>query len=478
MVLSRYDSEDDEEEERPFQSGGFFDQLLRRQLQQGRGAAAVWMKRFKSAYAKLDPSSRAYATASVVCTVLALAGYRQRHRLQRTTPDASEAPLSILFAAAKEGRVDKALLGTSTVYYLIKGAWKRSVLPKNLSPENVLERLSTCKDVSALPESLLSRLATPIISSLPFLYLFFLYRILRSTMGTGGSVRSHSQSDYTFRDVAGMDSVVTEVREVVTYLKNPSKYHSVGARAPRALLLYGPPGTGKTLLARAIAGEARVDCFCACDASEFVEVYVGRGAARVRSLFEQARNQAKRNHWWRTLWNWSDDSRPCAILFIDELDALAKTRMTMNSNDEREQTLNQLLTELDGFARNDDVVLIVVAASNRADVLDPAILRRFDRQVHVGLPDAQGRKAILNIHSREIKCSSDIDWDRLASESRTGDFSGAELRNLINDAALLAVRDRSPTVQQTHLEHAARRINQMKWKDTSATENIVVLGIR
>jgi len=239
---------------------------------------------------------------------------------------------------------------------------------------------------------------------------------------------------------------------------------------------------GKTLLAQAVAGEANANCFLACSASDFVEMYVGRGAARVRSLFAQARNEAKRKTWWKQLPLWSvftgqnnrdrngntEATQPrtaSAILFIDELDALAKTRGSISSNDEREQTLNQLLVELDGFAREqqqEDVTLIVIAASNRADVLDPAVLRRFDRQIHVGYPDAQGRKEILKIHAQRVACD-DIDWDRLASETRTGGLTGADLCNMVNDAALLAVRDRSPVVRQCHMEHAARRVN-MKWK--------------
>ena len=153
-----------------------------------------------------------------------------------------------------------------------------------------------------------------------------------------------------------------------------------------------------------------------------------------------------------------------AIIFIDELDALGKTRATLNSNDEREQALNQLLVELDGFHRSDDAVtLVIMAASNRADVLDPAILRRFDRQVHVGLPDAEGRAAILKVHARHIRCGSDISWQNVASDELTHGFSGADIRNLINEAALLAVREHSPTVNQKHLEQAARRVSRMKW---------------
>jgi cell division protease FtsH len=290
-----------------------------------------------------------------------------------------------------------------------------------------------------------------------------------------------------------MDSVLPEVSEIVSYLRHPERYDSVGARPPRGVLLHGPPGGGKTLLARAVAGEAAVDSFTACSASDFVEVYVGQGAARVRSLFRRARQEAvqrqrlanrDRSLWWKHPWitgtgSQSPSSRKaCAIIFIDELDALAKTRSSnsFNSNDEREQTLNQLLTEMDGFVENDssDVTVIVMAASNRADVLDPAILRRMDRQIHVGYPDCQGRAAIFQVHARKIQCQPQlIDWKHLATMS--DHFSGADLRNAVNEAALLAVRDGCAVVQQNHLEHAVRRIRQMK-DNLNTTESIPVMG--
>jgi cell division protease FtsH len=230
-------------------------------------------------------------------------------------------------------------------------------------------------------------------------------------------------------------------------------------------------------LAQAVAGEASVDCFLACSASDFVELYVGRGASRIRSLFQTVRREAMRNRR-RSYWNysWRDPhsksnsnnhhTRPCsAILFIDELDALAKTRSSLGSNDEREQTLNQLLTEMDGFhqqAKQQEVTIIVMAASNRADVLDPAILRRFDRRVHVGYPDTNGRKAILRVHARRVALADDsvaIDWDALAEQSTN--LSGVDLRNVVNEAALLAVRANTK-VGQVHLEHAIERVKRMK----------------
>lgn len=237
--------------------------------------------------------------------------------------------------------------------------------------------------------------------------------------------------------------------------------------------------------------EAMCDSFTALSGSAFVEMYVGRGAARVRSLFAKARRDAlhrrKLNRtasWWSNLLGFPSavanaaalQRPPCAILFIDELDAVAKARSSdaIHGNDEREQTLNQLLTEMDGFDsgrtnrpnKEDEVTLIVIAASNRVDVIDEAVLRRFDRQIHVGYPNAKGRKEILRVHARKIQCGPNIDWDQLASSECTDDFSGADLRNVVNEAALFAIREKSHVVEHSHLVHAARRIGQMKSRTT------------
>jgi ATP-dependent Zn protease len=314
--------------------------------------------------------------------------------------------------------------------------------------------------------------------------------------------------------------------------------------------ILGPPGSGKTLLAQAVAGEANVPFF-ACSASEFVEVYVGRGAARIRALFSQARRAAVQQqqrqqnknsqrgeappspHQYihsvlHSVFPWlaaqlspldlPTSSSPAisppevvaaaatttrylpaaSILFIDELDALGKSRQSSGSNDEREQTLNQLLTELDGFGTRerefseprgeadedggdfDDeeaATVIVIAATNRVDVLDPAILRRFDRQIHVGYPaTAKARKDVLLVHARRVRCGADVDWDRIASDARTLGCSGADLANLVNEAALLAVREGSAVIQQDQLDHAARRIQSMKWREDHPGE--LLLGLR
>ncbi|MGB3401509.1 MAG: ATP-dependent zinc metalloprotease FtsH4 [Microcoleaceae cyanobacterium] len=245
----------------------------------------------------------------------------------------------------------------------------------------------------------------------------------------------------TFDDVAGVEEAKTELEEVVEFLKDPKRYTNIGARIPRGVLLVGPPGTGKTLLAKAVAGEAGV-AFFSISGSEFVELFVGAGAARVRDLFEQAKKKA-----------------PC-IIFIDELDAIGKSRAGngfYGGNDEREQTLNQLLTEMDGFAAGDATV-IVLAATNRPESLDAALLRpgRFDRQVLVDRPDLSGRLEILEIYAQKVKLGSDVDLK--ATATRTPGFSGADLANLVNEAALLAARNKRETVSQADFSEAIERV--------------------
>ncbi len=244
----------------------------------------------------------------------------------------------------------------------------------------------------------------------------------------------------TFADVAGVEEAKTELVEVVDFLKDSARFTEIGARIPKGLLLVGPPGTGKTLLAKAVAGEAGVPFF-SISGSEFVEMFVGVGSSRVRDLFEQAKKQA-----------------PC-IVFIDELDAIGKSRGGngfYGGNDEREQTLNQLLTEMDGFAA--DKTVIVLAATNRPEILDSALLRpgRFDRQVLVDRPDLLGREEILKIHSRKVKLGQDIDLRAIAT--RTPGFAGADLANLVNEAALLAARERREAVAQEDFAEAIERV--------------------
>ena len=243
----------------------------------------------------------------------------------------------------------------------------------------------------------------------------------------------------TFDDVAGADEEKAEIQEIVEFLKDPKKYIDLGARIPKGVLLVGPPGTGKTLLAKAVAGEAGVG-FLSISGSDFVELYVGVGASRVRDLFEQAKKQSP------------------AIVFIDEIDAVGRQRGTGlgGGHDEREQTLNQLLVEMDGFAANEGVV--VLAATNRADVLDPALLRpgRFDRQIYVGLPDIKGREEILKVHAKGKPLAEDVDLSRLARG--TAGFTGADLENLINEGALLAARKNQHFITMQDLKDAEIKV--------------------
>jgi cell division protease FtsH len=295
-----------------------------------------------------------------------------------------------------------------------------------------------------------SKWLTNIVSwIIPLVFFFILWRILFSRIGPETSVMSFGKSrakiyaekekKITFADVAGIDEAKGELEEVVEFLKTPGKFQRLGGKIPKGVLLVGMPGTGKTLLARAVAGEANVPFF-SISGSDFVEMFVGVGAARVRDLFAQAQNHA-----------------PC-IIFIDELDALGKARGVnpMGRHDEQEQTLNQLLSEMDGFDPNTGV--IIMAATNRPEILDPALLRpgRFDRHVVVDRPDLVGREEILKIHAQNIKLSPDVDLKVIAS--RTPGFVGADLANIVNEAALLAARKNKESVEMTDIEEAIDRV--------------------
>jgi cell division protease FtsH len=294
---------------------------------------------------------------------------------------------------------------------------------------------------------LLTLFVTSVLPALLFIAFFYymskqMQRGQQGLLGFGGSkarVYDAEQPKVTFADVAGQDEAKTELSEVVDFLKNREKYSKLGARLPRGVLLVGPPGTGKTLMARAVAGEAAVPFF-SISGSEFVEMFVGVGASRVRDLFEKAKKASP------------------AIIFVDEIDAVGRQRGTGmgGGNDEREQTLNQLLSEMDGFDASTNVV--VIAATNRPDVLDPALLRpgRFDRQVTVGYPDRAGREAILRIHTKGIPLAPDVDLVNL-SRAASG-FSGADLANLANEAALLAARRGHDTVQMSDFEESMDKV--------------------
>lgn len=284
---------------------------------------------------------------------------------------------------------------------------------------------------------------------LPLLILFaiwgFVFRRMNPQSGlmsigkSKAKIYVEGKTKVTFKDVAGVEGAVEEVREVVEYLKNPDKFKSLGGRIPKGVLLVGPPGTGKTLLARAVAGEAGVPFF-SLSGSDFVEMFVGVGAARVRDLFSQAAQHAP------------------AIVFIDELDAVGKARgiSPLSSHDEREQTLNQLLSEMDGFDSNSGV--IIMAATNRPEILDIALLRpgRFDRQIVVDRPDINGREEILKVHARKVKLGKDINLRVIAA--RTPGFVGADLANVINESALLAARANKKEVENIDLEEAIDRV--------------------
>ncbi len=319
-------------------------------------------------------------------------------------------------------------------------------------PPDLAEKLSAAKvEYTAVVENTLVRdILSWVFPVLLFFGLWmFVFRRVMDKQGMGGfmsvgkskaKVYVEKDTKVTFKDVAGVDEAKGELEEIVEFLKNPNEYGKLGATIPKGILLVGPPGTGKTLLARAVAGEAGVPFF-SISGSEFVEMFVGVGAARVRDLFEQARKNAP------------------AIIFIDELDALGRARGAfsgMGGHDEREQTLNQLLSELDGFDPSVGVVLL--SATNRPEILDPALLRagRFDRQVLVDRPDKTGRQSIINVHIKKIKLAANVDLEQVA-ELTTG-FSGADLANLINEAALLATRRKASEVTLDDFTKAIERI--------------------
>lgn len=292
---------------------------------------------------------------------------------------------------------------------------------------------------------------TFLTSILPYLLLvgvmvIFTVIVLRQTTGGGkmntfsrANVRQQTGKKVTFEDVAGADEEKQELVEIVDYLKNPAKYREIGARVPKGVLLVGPPGTGKTLLAKAVAGEAGAPFF-SISGSDFVEMYVGVGASRVRDLFDQAKKHTP------------------SIIFIDEIDAVGRQRGAGlgGGHDEREQTLNQLLVEMDGFTENENI--IVMAATNRRDILDPALLRpgRFDRQVVVSYPDIKGREEILKVHTRNKNIGPDVDLKTIAAT--TAGFTGADLENLVNEAALLAARNNRKAVTKADIEEATIKV--------------------
>jgi cell division protease FtsH len=365
---------------------------------------------------------------------------------------------SRFLSLAEGGRVTEADISTTSVegVYKSDGDSQRFVteIPPAFETNQLVTLLRkkgtdfTGSQPSALTNFLLAWVLP--LALLGGLYYFLVVRRMRSQLGGGplsfgrNKAKLYDRTDMktTFADVAGVDEVETELTELVDYLKNSNKFRRIGARIPKGVLLVGPPGTGKTLLARAVAGEADVPFFY-ISASEFIELFVGLGAARVRDLFQQARQRAP------------------AIVFIDEIDSIGQARSgiaggQVGTHQEQEQTLQQLLTEMDGFEPNSGV--IIVAASNRPEVLDQALLRpgRFDRQIQVNLPDIRGREEILAIHAREVTLDEEVDLHILAR--RTPGFSGAQLANVINEGALLAARRGKDKVDMLDLEEAIDRV--------------------
>jgi len=369
-------------------------------------------------------------------------------------------PYSLFIDQVNDGEVKRAYITQEQIRYELNGAEEGAPAVLATTPifdMDLPQRLeSKGVEFAAAPPKKPNFFST-ILSWVvpPLIFILVLQFFARRSMGGGGAQGALSftkskakvyvpddESKVTFADVAGVDEAKDELTEIVDFLKKPERYTDIGARIPKGVLLVGPPGTGKTLLSKAVAGEAEVPFFI-ISGSEFVELFVGAGAARVRDLFEQAKKKA-----------------PC-IIFIDELDAIGKSRSgsmgVVGGNDEREQTLNQLLTEMDGFASADKPV-IVLAATNQPEVLDAALLRpgRFDRQVLVDRPDLSGRKTILEIYTKKVKLADSIDLDSIAQA--TSGFAGADLANMVNEAALLAARAKRKSVEQQDLSEAIERV--------------------
>ena len=383
----------------------------------------------------------------------------------------------------EEKQIDSVEVHDTEIYYTLKGEEEVIYQTVSMQDAQLVDRLDAA---GATFTKVQSEEMNPILTYLITLFLpllifwgigSFLFKRMQKKMGKdsmtfgGGTgfgfgnlgksnakVYVPAQDGKTFKDVAGQDEAKEALKEIVDFLNDPNKYKEIGAQMPKGALLVGPPGTGKTLLAKAVAGEAGVPFF-SISGSEFVEMFVGRGAAKVRDLFSQAREKA-----------------PC-IVFIDEIDTIGKKRdgAGISGNDEREQTLNQLLAEMDGFDGSKGVVIL--AATNRPESLDPALLRpgRFDRRIPVELPDLAGREAILRVHAKDVKCSPAIDFNAIARASAGA--SGAELANIINEAALLAVKDGRKSVVQKDLEEAIETViagYQKKGKVISNREKMIV----
>jgi cell division protease FtsH len=415
----------------------------------------IFKKRLKSFFSPPDPQRKknalppkAHFSIWYFLIIFLLISVIQNYFL---APRVENIPYSKFKQSLAEGQVNNLVIGPDKINGKLKAKGDKAeqdFVTIRVEDPNLIKELDERKvSYSGLYESKL--LANILSWVIPLAIFFIIWRYAMKRMGPGYGVMSFSKSKaklfaenetkVTFADVAGIDEAKEELQEVVEFLKNPGKFQKLGGRIPKGVLLLGPPGTGKTLLAKAVAGEAGVPFF-SISGSEFVEMFVGVGAARVRDLFSQATSHA-----------------PC-IIFIDELDALGKARgiNVMGGHDEREQTLNQLLVEMDGFESNKGV--IIMAATNRPEILDPALLRpgRFDRQVLVDRPDINGREAILKIHSRKVVLSPEVDLKKIAA--RTPGFVGADLANLVNEAALLAARKNKEEVTSAEFDEAIDRV--------------------
>jgi cell division protease FtsH len=384
----------------------------------------------------------------LIVVVLAFFAQRLISPGDRTEPP----PYSAFISQVKAGEIKSATLSTKNNRVDVEtkaGEKYQTAYPDNTEQNLVNELEASHARVDVKPKGG-SGWLTALTYILPFvIFLLFWLFIINQMQGGGSKVMSFGKSrakrmsvdapKITFRDVAGVDEAVEELQEIKEFLENPKKFQALGARIPKGVLLYGPPGTGKTLLARAVAGEAGVPFF-SISGSDFVEMFVGVGASRVRDLFEQAKQNS-----------------PC-IIFMDEIDAVGRHRGAGlgGGHDEREQTLNQLLVEMDGFEMKDNIILI--AATNRPDILDPALLRpgRFDRQIVVDRPDRKGRQQILRVHTRGKPLAKAIDLDVLAGQ--TPGFTGADLQNLVNEAALLAARQGKREIDHLQLEEGIMRV--------------------
>ncbi len=384
----------------------------------------------------------------------------------RNQQPAEELSLSEIVTDVKGNEVDRIIVEDTkvtavykdesrAVTYIESGDNFRQVLSDAEVP---LDQINLVVEDTQSGIELLRFLGSVIPAILLFVFFWFIFRQAR---GAQDSVFSFGQSKakrfnketskITFKDVAGVEEAKKELEEIVDFLKNPDKYRKLGARPPKGVMLVGPAGTGKTLLAKAVAGEASVPFFSIAG-SEFMEMLVGIGAARARDLFANAKQNAP------------------SIIFIDEIDAIGRARSTgvMSSHDEREQTLNQILVEMDGFTPNEQVV--VIAATNRGDLLDPALLRpgRFDRRILVDYPDVEGRESIISIHARNKPVSDDVRWDRVAK--RTVGFSGADIENMLNEAAISAARHNRDSISMEDIEEAATKVKLGPEKKRLQTE--------